>query len=166
MKFLNILFLLICVSGFAQSKVGTIDIDYIVAKMPETPQVQKEIEQYSKSLETDLDKLMQEYNVLIEDYKAKEASFTPAEKANKQLAITTKEEDISKFQQNGNKLVSFKKSELLKPVFNKIGTVLEKLAKENSYTQILQIDNQLVYMDENYDLTLAVMKELGLKIEE
>ena len=48
MKAIKILFIFISVSSFAQSKVGTIDIDFILSKMPELPAIQKQIEDYGK----------------------------------------------------------------------------------------------------------------------
>jgi len=163
MKTIKFLFLFLSITSFAQSKVGTIDIDFIISKMPELPTMQKDVETYGKGLEADLAKKYDAYNVLVEDYKAGESGFTPEVKLQKQQAITEAENDITKFQQNGTKLVGIKRDELLRPVYKKIGDALEKLAQAEGYTQVFQIDNTLVYIDSNYDLTIMVLKELGIE---
>ena len=54
MKYLKLLALFICVTGFSQnSKVGTIDIDFILSKMPELANVQTQVQTYTKGLEAD-----------------------------------------------------------------------------------------------------------------
>ncbi|MAO09187.1 MAG: outer membrane chaperone Skp, partial [Alteromonas sp.] len=41
-----------------------------------------------------------------------------------------------------------------------------KVAKAGEYTQILQRTNDLVYIDNRFDLTKAILKELGIEIKE
>ena len=86
-------------------------------------------------------------------------------KKQKQDAIITAENDLGKFQQNGTKLISIRRDALLAPLYQKIGVALGKVAKENAYTQVLQIDEYLVYLDNDFDLTMQVLKELGVEIE-
>ena len=73
---------------------------------------------------------------------------------------------ITKFQQNGSQLISLKRDDALRPLYSKIGVALEKVAKAEGYTQVLQTDVVVVYLDSNYDLTLKVLKELGIEVKE
>ena len=58
MKYFKILFLLIGISAFSQeTKVGTIDIDFVLSKMPELEGVQKQVQDYKKGLEDEFEKL-------------------------------------------------------------------------------------------------------------
>ena len=66
MKYLNIIFLFICITGFSQTKVGTINVDYIVSLMPELEDVKKDVEAYSKTLDADLQKKVTDYKAKIE----------------------------------------------------------------------------------------------------
>lgn len=156
----------ISISSFSQSKVGTIDVDFILSKMPGLPAAQQEVETYGKQLDADLTKKYEAYNLLIEAYKKAEAGFTVAEKQQKQKEITDAESDITKFQQNGSQLISLKRDDALRPLYEKIGVALEKVAKAEGYTQVLQTDVVIVYLDSNYDLTLKVLKELGIEVKE
>ncbi|NND87629.1 MAG: OmpH family outer membrane protein [Flavobacteriaceae bacterium] len=165
MKFFKILFLFICVSGFAQHKVGTIDIDYILSQMPGLPAAQAQVETYGTELEGDLKAKMDLYNTLIKSYQESEATLSEADRTLKQQEIVTAEEDIKKFQQNGAQLINLKRDEVLAPMYQKIGDSLEKIAKAEGYAQVLQINNNIVYISEENDLTLAVLKDLGIEVK-
>jgi len=166
MKFLKFTLLFVCVSGFAQSKVGTIDVDFIISKMPELTGVQKQVEDYGKSLDADLQNKLTTYQAAIDKYKTDEPTLTVSDKKAAQEAILTMENDIKKFQQNGNQLIVLKQDEYLKPLYAKVGTALEKVAKAGAYTQVLARNQDVVYVDNRFDLTIAVLKELGIEYTE
>lgn len=166
MKMMKLLFLFVSISSFAQSKVGTVDIDFILSQMPELVTVQKQVEDYGKELDVDFKKNMDAYNLLINEYSENEATFSDTLKKVKQEAIITAENDLGKFQQNGTKLLNIRRDELLRPLYQKIGVSLGKVAKENAYTQVLQIDEYIVYLDNELDLTLQILKDLGIEVKE
>ena len=166
MKFLKIAIFFIGLTTFAQGKVGAVDIDFILSKMPETTAVQNELEMYGKQMDVDLNKKIDEYKKLVEEYKTGEPTFTTEQKKEKQNAIIAIEADIQKFQQNGAKLMDIKQTEALKPLYKKIGEALEKIAKAQEYTQVIQTTQDVVYLDPNYDLTVPILLELGIKLEE
>jgi outer membrane protein len=165
MKMIKLFFLFVSISSFAQSKVGTIDIDFIITKMPEITNVQKQLEDYKAELDLDFNKNMDVYNALIKTYTDNEVTFTIAVKKQKQDEIVAAENDLGKFQQNGTKLMSIRRDALLQPLYQKIGSALGKVAEENAYTQVFQIEENLVYLDDKFDLTIQVLKVLGVEIE-
>ncbi|UAB81007.1 OmpH family outer membrane protein [Marixanthomonas sp. SCSIO 43207] len=166
MKYLNVLFLFVCLSGFSQTKVGTINVDYIISKMPELETVKKQVEEYGTKLDTDLQKKVTEYQAKIDAYKTSEASLTEEQKKEKQQEIIDAENDIAKFQQNGSKLISINRDEKMRPLYTKIGEALDKVAEAEGYTQILTANSSLAYYSNDYDVTLLVLKELGITVTE
>ncbi|RMA58045.1 OmpH family outer membrane protein [Ulvibacter antarcticus] len=166
MKLIKILFLFISISTFAQSKVGTIDIDYVLSKMPNLAGAQAQVDAYGQGLDTDLKKKFDSYNVLIEAYKNGEAGFTAAVKNEKQQEIAKIEDDINKFQQNGGQLIKIKRDEVLRPFYEKIGASLDKISKTEGFTQVFQISNDIVYIDATLDLTIKVLTDLGITVKE
>jgi outer membrane protein len=166
MKFLKIAVFFIGLSTFAQGKVGAVDIEYILSKMPELTAVQTELENYGKQLDVDLNKKVDAYKKIVEEYKQGEPTFTEEQKNEKQTAIINLESDIQKFQQNGAKLMDIKQTEALKPLYKKIGVALEKVAKAQNYTQVTQTTQDLVYLDPEYDLTVPILLELGITLTE
>lgn len=166
MKLLKFTFLFLCVTGFAQTKVGTIDVDFVISKMPELTGVQKQVEEYTKGLDVNLQTKLTAYQAAIDDYTKMEAQLTLNQKKTKQDSILSMESDIQKFQQNGNQLIVLKQEEFLKPLYEKVGIALEKVAKAGAYTQVFTRNNDVVYVDNRFDLTLAVLAELGVVIKE
>jgi outer membrane protein len=169
MKTLQLLLLFISFSVAAQtgqSKVGTIDIDYVLSRMPEVTGVQKAVESYGKTLDADLTKKVEGYQKLIDEYKANDISYTVNQRKTMQDSIIKVETDINKFRQNATQLISIKRDEELAPLYEKIGQSLEKVAMAQGYTQVLERNANVVYIDNNFDLTLAVLKDMGIEVKE
>ena len=166
MKYLKLLLLLVTISSYSQStKVGTVDVDFILSKMPELAGVQKQVQEYTKGLETDLQKKMKALEDGVAIYKQNEASYTINQRKVKQDSLVQMENDVNKFQQNGNQLILIKQEEYMQPLYKKVGEALEKIAKAGEYTQVLLRDNNVVYVDNRFDLTLAVLKEMGIEVK-
>jgi len=164
--FFPILLLLISLEVVGQSKVGTIDTDYILSKMPEFTKVQEDLKAYSTKLEEDLKTKVTDYQEKIKTYQAGEAEMTDPMKKLKQDEIIALENDITQFRQNATQLVPLQQNTLLQPLYKKIGTVLEEVAKAEGYTQILTVNNSgLAYLDPKFDLTDTVLTKLGIPLD-
>lgn len=164
-----ILSILVLIAGFqlsAQSKTGTIDTEFILSKMPELTKVQEDLKAYSTKLEGELKVKVDDYQAKVKAYQESVASFTEPMKKTKQEEIIGLENDITKFRQNGTQLVQIEQNRLLQPLYQKIGKVLEEIAKAEGYTQVFTITSSgLAYIDPKYDVTKTVMTKLGIKIE-
>lgn len=150
----------------AQTKVGTINTEYIIAKMPEFKEVQKKLETYGKTLDTGLKEKFEEYQTKTKSYSEKEDTYTDALKKLKQKDILKLEEEIQKLRTNSGKLLQVRQDELLRPLYNKIGAEVEKIVKTEGFTQIFNENNALIYIDPEFDITIKVMKALGISTEE
>ena len=60
--------------------------------------------------------------------------------------------------------MEIKQQETLRPLYAKIGIALEKVAKAQGYTQVMQSTADVVYLDPNYDLTEPILKEMGITV--
>ena len=149
----------------AQSKVATIDVDYILSKMPELEKVTTDIQAYGTELETEIQTQLAGYQTMVTTYQENEKGYTDPMKKIKQEEIIKKEEEIQGLQQNSTKLLQLKQSELMRPLYKKIGENLEAIAKEQGYSQVLTINNTIAYLDPNFDVTITVMKKMGLPTE-
>ena len=75
------------------------------------------------------------------------------------------EQDIKKYQKNGNTLMGLKRDELMRPLYTMLSEGIATVAKENGYTQILTITgNEFAYIDSKFDITELVLKNLGITI--
>ncbi|MBW1294602.1 OmpH family outer membrane protein [Aquimarina litoralis] len=161
-----VLLLFVSVQAIAQSKVGTIDSDFILSKMPELTKVQEDLKAYNAKLEADLKVKADDYQAKVKAYQEGVASMTEPMKKTKQEEIIALENDIAKFRQNGAQLVQLQQNKLLQPLYSKIGKALEEVAKAEGYTQVLTITSSgLAYVDPKFDLTKTVMTKLGIPTE-
>ncbi|WP_298544278.1 OmpH family outer membrane protein [uncultured Aquimarina sp.] len=161
-----ILLLIISAQTIAQSKVGTIDSEFILSKLPELTKVQEELKVYNAKLEADLKVKVEDYQAKVKAYQEGVAAMTEPIKKTKQEEIIALENDIAKFRQNGSQLVQIEQNRLLQPLYTKIGKALEEVAKAEGYTQVLTITTSgLAYIDPNFDLTKTVMTKLGIPLQ-
>lgn len=161
-------FLLVTSIMSAQSKVGTIDIDHILSQMPQFTSVQSELKTYGESLDNQLKEKMAGYQSKLEEYNASVDSFSETQVEEKQSEIFNLEEEITKFRQNGIQLMRIKEDELKRPLYQKIAEAMDVIAKEQQFTQIFNTgqDGNLVYLDPAFDITDAVMEQLGIEVKE
>lgn len=165
-KVLSLFLILTTATGFAQGKVGAVDVEIILNNMPEMKTVEEKLQTYAAQLDFDFKKKMDTYTDAVENYRKEEEQLTDADKQQKIQALAELEKDIQKFQQNGAALLELKQQEYLRPLYSKIETALGKVAKAQKYTQIVQITPNMLFLDPNYDVTPAIALELGITIKQ
>lgn len=166
MKKISILLFLIVASLQlnAQSKVGTIDVEYILSQMPELKEAGNQAQAYSEDLNAQLQLKITKYQEQVKIYQDSEASLSEGDKKTKQQELITLEQDIQKFQQNSNSLVQVKQNELLRPLYSTINDALQTVAADGMFTQIFTINENLVFIEPRLDVTFLVMTKMGLPL--
>ena len=167
MKKLSILLVIAIIFSIqlnAQSKVGTVDVEYIISNMPELEQVRTDVTSYNDGLESQSKLKINTFQTLVDSYQQNESTYNEAIKKEKQSEIIALENDIKQFQQNSNKLIQLKQDELIQPLYQIIGEALNAVSEEEKFTQVFTINNNIVYLDPKMDLTIKVMKKMGLPI--
>jgi outer membrane protein len=150
--------------SIAQSKVGTIDSDYIISIMPQTKIVVEKTQEYGAKLDSSFSIKAKEYQDKVADFRKNEAEYGELMKKTLVKEITLMEQDLKKYQENGNKLMQLKQNELMRPLYTMLNVAIDAIAKENKYTQILTTTgNQFAYLDDKFDITQLVMDKLGVK---
>ena len=146
----------------AQSKVGTVDTDYIISKMPEFTSVQEQAKAYNADLEKQLQSKVADYQSKLEIYQ--KGGFSDVMKKTKEEELIRLEQEINQFKQNGVQLAQLKQQELLRPLYQKITKAISEIAKAGNYSQILNLGSvELAYFDEGHDITKKVMAKLDIK---
>lgn len=164
-----ILALVILISGTslkAQTKVGTIDADFILKQMPEMVQVEEGMKTYNTELQDNLQSTVKQYEELIAAYQTTVDTINEEEKQSKENEIITLENEIKNFRQKASVLMQMRNNELTQPLYLKIDEAMKAIIAEQNYTQILNTSaNGLAYADEKYDITDAVIKKLGITVK-
>lgn len=148
----------------AQTKIGTIDSEFIVGLMPETQIVLKRSQAYGAKLDSLFAIKTKKYSTKLKNYQDKQKTLSDLLRKTLLSELEELDKEIRKYRVNGNKLMQLKQNELMRPLYKKLGNAIKEVAKQNGYTQVLTTTgNQFVYLDDKFDITKLVMNKLGIK---
>jgi len=160
--FLTLLSLL-TLSSIAQNKFGYIDSQELLILMPERKAAEAEVQNFAKSLETQLGSMTAEYQQSVQEYQTNEATYTDLVKQDKIAEITGLEQRIQSFQQNAQQSLQTKEQELLEPILSKARKAIEDVAAEGNYTYIFDKSiGSILYAKESENVLSLVKNKLGL----
>ncbi|TXD51179.1 MULTISPECIES: OmpH family outer membrane protein [unclassified Polaribacter] len=166
MKFKITFLFIVFISSFAsaQLKVGTIKSDYIINIMPESKIVVEMSQAYGAKLDSSFSIKMKDYQDRVQDFRAKEKEMGELMKKVLIEELTALEQDVKQYQENGSKLMELKQNELMRPLYKKLNTAINEVAKQKGYSQVFTREgNQFAYIDEAFDITALVIEKLGIK---
>lgn len=164
-----LLLIVVLLNGFfaqAQTKVGTIDAEYILGQLPEINTVEEGLKTYNTDLQGELQNTIKKYEELVADYQATTESMTEEDRNKKENEIIGLENDIKNFRQKASVLLQMRRNELTQPLYEKIDGAMKEVINEKKYTQIINSSaNALAYADPAHDITDAVLAKLGITVE-
>ncbi|SDS68318.1 OmpH family outer membrane protein [Gramella sp. MAR_2010_147] len=164
---LGMLLLFIAFSANAQSKIGTINAEYILSQMPENTEVNKNIEAYNTELQGELKQNIEEYETLVKDYQNTSEGLEEEERKEKESKIIELENDIKGFRQKASVMMQVRRNELTGPLYGKIDVAMQQVIEEENFTQIfLSSASGLAFSRPEDDITLKVMDKLGIEPKE
>lgn len=148
-------------------KIGYADWDYIFSQMPEFKQIESELKTHGDQLQNQLQAKYKDYETKLKAYQSGAAAMVDAVRKDKENELTQLQDNIQKFQQDAQTSISNKQEQLMAPVFTKVGKAIEEVAKEQGYSfiinpQIIGGGDVLLYNDEKYDISAAVLKKMGV----
>ena len=150
-----------------QQKIGYADWDYIFSQMPEFKQIDSELKAHRTQLESQMDAKQKDFQAKYEAFTKLPATTPDAIRADKQRELETLNESLQKFSTDAQASLQKKQSDLIDPVFKKVGKAIEETAKELGYDFIIQPQlsqggDILLYSDEKFDISVAVLKRMGI----
>ena len=154
---------ILTLSAIAQNKFGYIDSQELLMLMPERKTAETEVQDFAKSLETQLGSMTAEYQQGVQEYQANEATYTDLIKEDKVAEITSLEQRIQAFQQNAQQSLQAKEQELLEPILAKARKAIEDVAIEGGYTYIFDKSiGSILYAKDSENVIDLVKKKLKL----
>lgn len=147
---------------FAQ-KLARVNTQEIFAQMPETAQMQTNLEAFSKELQEQLEAIQVEFNNRYAEFEKNQATMNPTVKQMKQSELNGLQERYAQFQQIAQQDFAKKQQELAAPIQEKLDAAISKVAKAAGYTAVFD-SMAFVYYDvaQVVDINAAVKKELGI----
>ncbi len=169
LKLIFSLIFVLVVSVFAQQtttlKVGVVDSEVILSQLPEYKKAQEQLNEVVKKWQSELDSLTLDYQEKLDSYRKQEAMMTEDVKLKEQQELMKLEQEIynyrqRKFGQQGE--LTQVQEQLLNPIKQNIIKAIEKVAKEEKVTLVLDKAGDVVvlYSDPSYDLTFKVLDQL------
>tara|TARA_B110000093_G_C12896845_1_gene378605 strand:- start:63 stop:659 length:597 start_codon:yes stop_codon:yes gene_type:complete len=148
-------------------KFAYVDSEYILSQMPAYKSAQTQLNEISKQWQSKVDEKFVEIDKLYKQYQAEKVLLTKDMKTKRENEIIEKERAAKKFQNDkfGYEGELFKKrSELVKPLQDKLYEAINKVAKGNGLDFIFDKSGDMLMLVSNskYDRSDEVLEELGV----
>ncbi|MFT6166032.1 MAG: outer membrane protein [Vicingaceae bacterium] len=163
------LVLFLSIASQAQ-KFAYIDTEYILSKVPEYQEAQKQLDALSEQWQKQTEKRYEAIEKMYKDLQAEEILLTESMKNKRQEEIIKKEQEARDFQKQkfGIDGELFKKrKELIKPIQEKIYKAVQETANVGKYSVIFDkaSDATMVYSNPKYDKSDDILRRMGIKPE-
>ena len=156
--------------GFAgiSQKYAIIDTHYILDKMPEYKEAQKQLDNIAAGWQKEIDAKQAELDKMYKDYDAEQVMLTEELRKKREDQLFNKEKDLRDLQRKrfGFEGDLFKKrQELIKPIQDKVYNAVQKMAVSRGYDFVLDKSEgiTIIFADPKLDKSEDVLKELGVK---
>lgn len=161
--------LLICGLGLlAAQKVGFVDSQALLERMPEYKAAEQEIERLTQQWQKEIEDLYARAEQLFRQYREQEPLMSPEIKRRKQDEIEAEERKARELQRkrfgpNGD--LFKQREEKMKPILDRLQQAIQATAQEKKFSIVLDrsAGGVVLYGENAYDLTDAVAARLGLK---
>ena len=165
-KVLKLTLAVVCVmfstSLFAQ-KIGYVNTDEIITNMKDTQDAYTQLEAYAKDLQAQLETIQVEFNNKLQEYQNATETMTDAVRQLKEKELTDLNTRIQEFQQVAQQDLQKKENELMAPIYEKVKTTIDEVAKAGGYTVVFETGSMIYFDEVNLtDITPLVKKELGI----
>ncbi len=149
----------------AQLKIGYIDSDTIMKKLPDAQDAQKKLDNIIQEWQDELKKIKREWKTKYDDYEKKKLTMSPQRRAEVEKELVSLENKISDFREKkfgANGELFKKEDEIMKPVQNKIFNAIQEVAKEEDLDFVFDRSGDILflYAKEKYDITNLVLDKL------
>jgi len=154
--------------SYAQLKVGYVDSDTIIDKLPDAQDARQKLDALVKEWQDELNKLEGNWKQKYDDYEKRKLIMTDQTRAETEAELIKLEKEVAdyrekKFGTNGE--LFQKQDELMHPVQNRVFNAIQEVAKEEDLDFVFDRsgDVMLLYAKEEYDLTAKVLEKLKIE---
>lgn len=143
-------------------KFGFVNSQTILAEMPAVKQADADIEALQKQLQKKGQNMATQFQKDVEalQQKVERGELSPKQQQEESAKLENRQKEISKFEQEMANQLQEKRSEWLKPIYDKVNTAISDVAKENGFFMIFDVAI-LLYADDALDVSKLVKAKLG-----
>jgi outer membrane protein len=171
-KIVVVLFSLIMIMASvvrAQQVSGNVafaDVEYILAMLPETKQLEEELKSTQTKLQGDFETRQKQFQKVYQDYAANMKTMTDTARASAEQQLRTMNAEIQQFPQDAQATLENTRKLRMAPVYLKVGRAIDAVATENGYSLIIPIRisgmELILYGDEAKNVSKLVLQKLGV----
>jgi outer membrane protein len=160
--------LLLASSVSLAQKYAIIDTRYILDKMPDYSQAQKQLDMIAADWQKDIDAKQLALDKMYKDFEAEQVMLSDDLKKKREDQLFLKEKELRDLQRQrfGFEGDLFKKrQELIKPIQDKVFNAVQKISVQRSYDFVLDKSEgiTIIFADPKLDKSEDVLKELGVR---
>ena len=149
-------------------KYAIIDTKYILDRMPEYKQAQKQLDDVAAGWQKEIDSMQANLDRMYKDYDAEQVMLSEELRKKREDQLFQKEKNLRDQQR---KRFGFegdlfnKRKELIKPVQDKVYNAVQKIATQRGYDFILDKSEgiTIIFADPKLDKSEDILRELGVK---
>ncbi len=153
--------------SLAQLKIGYVDSDTILDKLPDAQDARQKLDNQIKEWQDELNKLENDWKTKYDEYDKRKLIMTDQTRSEMEKELMALEKKVSdyrekKFGTNGE--LFQKQEELMKPIQNKVFNTIQDVAKEEDLDFVFDrsSDLMLLYAKDKYDITAKVLEKLQI----
>lgn len=159
--------LLLSLAATAQ-KYAIIDTRYILDKMPDYKEAQKQLDEIAAGWQKDIDGKQADLDKMYKDFEAEQVMLTEELKKKREDQLFNKEKELRDLQRKrfGFEGDLFKKrQELIKPIQDKVYNAVQKMAVARGYDFVLDKSEgiTIIFADPKLDKSEDILKDLGVR---
>lgn len=149
----------------AQLKIGYVDSDTIMDKLPDAQDAQQKLDAIIKDWQTELNKLEKDWKDKYDDYEKRKLIMSDQTRAETEAELVKLEEKMNDYRQKKfgtNGELFQKQDELMKPIQNRVFDSIKKVAEEQDLDFVFDRSGDVLflYAKEKYDITNLVLQKL------
>ena len=165
LKLTLVLAAVLCSTSVFAQKLARVNTQEIFALMPETKQMQENLDAFGKELQEQLEQIQVEFNNRYAEFEKNQETMNPTVKQMKQAELQGLQQRYGEFQQIAQQDFQRKQAELAEPIDKKLKASIAKIAKAGGYLGVFDTSvPSLIYFDAAAmtDISAAVKKDLGI----
>ena len=167
-KYISILLLLVSISSFSQSrgvKIGYIDMEYILEKVPDYAEAKNQLEQKAQKWKQEIEVKKNEIKALKESLNTEKVLLTKELIEEREEEITFLEKELLDYQEKrfgakGDLIIQ--KTLLVKPIQDQVFTAIQDIAETKKYDFIFDKSSDLtiLFAAQRFDISDQVIRVL------
>ena len=167
--------LVLCVWGATanaqQLKIGYVDPQTILSKMPDMAAVQKKLQNFQDKLRQQLSQKQADLQQQVQQFQQKSAVISDVAKKQEQAHLDSLNQQLGQLQQEYANELQNRQQQLMSPILDKVQKAINEVAKSMDLTYVFNTvtgngDYIILYASnqaqQKYDITQKVMDKLNL----